>query len=206
MAELARESALAALTPDGARAYWQCADLQVEELPKNGLLRVQVASGAALPGLIAGLVPPAPGRFHSDRGLRCAWLAPRDWLLFCPAGSEMELADTIAAPALCSVISDARVAIAIRGARARELLACATGFDVHEQVFGLGACVSTRFAQLPVVLLQSGVEPAFELLVDRAHAAWLWNWLVDIAGEFAPADDDLAAQAAYDAQAGRDSE
>ena len=194
MPELRARSALARFAAAGELAALDVDGLALRELPPTAIVRVQLledapAPRAALEAAIAQSLP-GPGRLAGDAGRRCAWVAPLEWLLFLAPAAEPALLEALAAAGkgvFATSIGDARVGIAVTGARAAELLARGTGLDLHASSFVPGRSANTRLAQLAVMIARPGDAPAFEVWVDRSSSAWLWQWLLDAATEFAPA-------------------
>lgn len=129
-------------------------------------------------------LPTTPNRCHGDDPA-LLWMAPDGWLLTASGADGAGLQR--AARAACGDrvaaavdVSDALVALELHGARTRELLARGTGVDLSPDALGPGQCTRTRLAQLAVIL-RPRARDAFELILDRAPAAWLCDWLEDAA-------------------------
>jgi sarcosine oxidase subunit gamma len=128
---------------------------------------------------------PSLGTLVQGDGLSVAWVAQSEWLVFlAPSAEPALLAALAAAGVFATSIGDARTGISIEGARAAEVLARGTGIDLHPAVFREGRVCNTRLAQLAVMLARPPSVPGFHLWVDRSAGAWLWQWLLDAAGEF----------------------
>jgi sarcosine oxidase subunit gamma len=119
------------------------------------------------------------------------WTAPDGWLLASATldGEELrEIARAACATSVASVVdvSDALVALEVDGVNACALLARGTGLNLSPTAFGPGQCARTRLAQL-VVVVRACANGMIEIIVDRAPAAWLCEWLADAAATLAPA-------------------
>ncbi len=80
--------------------------------------------------------------------------------------------------------SHGRTLIRLGGPKARELLAFGTGIDLAPEVFGPGACAATMLGHVAVTLHLRSTAPTFDLIVARAFAESLWDWLKGRAGRF----------------------
>ncbi|ARN73833.1 sarcosine oxidase subunit gamma [Oceanicoccus sagamiensis] len=190
MANLHAQSALFDRQQKAMTAHWTNGVLTLEEMPCLGLVKLQRAvKGAAFHSAVtaAKLVLPSPGWTSGNDHGRCLWLTPHEWLWVMPAGREGEWIDRLTPlfndVALLTDISDSRVVIALSGKHVQDLLAKASAVDWHVDRFAIGQCAVTRFAQV-AVLVHRISEQGYELLVDRAYGVYLWDWLVDAAGEF----------------------
>ncbi len=195
MPDTCARSALARFAGGDSLACWSGDAIGIRELPFAAIVRVQAlddACGAAA-GAAIGVALPGPGTLVQDDGRSVAWVAPCEWLVFLEPSAEPALLAALAAAGagvFATPIGDARTGIAVEGARAAEVLARGTGLDLHPSVFPEGRVTNTRLAQLAVMLARAPGMPGFHVWVDRSAGAWLWQWLLDAASEFAPAAHD----------------
>jgi len=177
---LMAQSALAA----GGRVYGDL--LHLTALPQRTVVRLQLAerSQKSLGKLrIAGRpVPEVMNTWCGEDPAICR-VAPDTWLLLSSLHNGAALAD--AARAACARksfavtdLSDANATIVVAGPRAIEILLRGCGLDIA--VLAGDACMRTRFAQLPIVLRHAETD-RYELIVDRAAAKYLFDWLQDAA-------------------------
>jgi heterotetrameric sarcosine oxidase gamma subunit len=177
---LVGQSALAA----GGRVYGDFLRLEVQFQRTVVQLRLAQNSQKSLGRLLIA-ERPLPERLNSGLGedpVYCR-VGPETWLLVSARHEGAELADAarIACARRSSAItdlSDAHACIGVEGPRALEILIRGCGLDFA--AFGDDACTRTRFAQLPVMLRRASSD-RFELLVDRAVAKQLFDWLQDAA-------------------------
>jgi len=198
MASLKPVSPLASLSKM-ARVPLQGRTICIEEVRDYGLIRLQVFSRGSVPGrgsesteslsiLLGEALPDACQLLPFAKGY-AFWTAPGEWIIAVPAGSEIPqsaqcdecLTDVLHA---VTIMTDSRLVLRISGAEARQLLAKCSAVDFHPSVFGLGRCVITKFARLPVMITQPTKAEDFMIFVDRSQASYLWEWLEDAAGEF----------------------
>lgn len=158
----------------------------VTRLPSRASVRLQV-SARALPAdntIVGGVaVPMAPNTWAGSDPI-VWWIAPDAWLV----QSTFEDDDLAArvrsdcAELVCAVtdLSDALVTVALEGPDAGAVLARGCGLDLRAGSFGMQSTARTRLAQLPV-LIRKAAASRFELVVDRAAAQYLQDWLADAA-------------------------
>ncbi|TQV70514.1 hypothetical protein FKG94_21055 [Exilibacterium tricleocarpae] len=198
MVSLTATSALTDCHRNGRAAFFENDGVTLEELPFLGMLRLQgPGADPAFCAQVAALAMPlsAPGNMgvqdatSSKPALRCHWLAPNEWLLVTAAGAEPAVAQSLAPAlagrlALVTPISDSRLALAASGPCAAELLSKGCALDLHRRQFMPGETTVTRFAKVAGMITRTGAE-RYELYVDRSQARYVWQWLIDAAGEFA---------------------
>lgn len=178
MDSLARESVLA-----GAQLEQPL--FSVRENTDVGLIRLQTfhRKSGAVEGLSQrlGMLLPGPGEVTAEQGMRLFWSAPGEWIIAVPMGSEQEVVGSLREKlhglvVVLSVISDSRVMLDITGSAAREVLACGSTVDFHPTQFGVGHCISTRLAGVPVMLACCQSDEMFLLFADRSVAHYLLEW------------------------------
>lgn len=109
------------------------------------------------------------------------WIRPDAWLLVSARHSSealVEALQTSCAGRACAIVdvSDAFVALQVRGPKACELLSRGTGLDVSSASFTRGRATRIRFTDLAVFMRLADTD-CFELIVERSAAAWLADWL-----------------------------
>jgi heterotetrameric sarcosine oxidase gamma subunit len=159
----------------------------VTRLPPRASVRLQVASrlvqDTARHAIGGVSLPQHPNRWNGQDPL--IWrVAPDAWLIqSAQAGHDVASMARAACRDLdCAVtdLSDALETIALDGPAASAVLARGCGLDLREKSFEAQACARTRLAQLPV-LMRKAASARFELVVDRAAAQYLEDWLRDAA-------------------------
>jgi sarcosine oxidase, subunit gamma len=128
-----------------------------------------------------GLSLPAPNQFNADGERLLAWLGPDEFLFVGDAGSGMEkrLRDRLSgALSALTDVSSAFTTLNVSGPGARDFLAKGWALDLHPRVFQPGHCAQSYLAKAPALLLQRDAAPAFEVIVRRSFADYLWAWLM----------------------------
>jgi sarcosine oxidase, subunit gamma len=116
------------------------------------------------------------------------WLAPDEWLLIVPSGTEFAVEQKLRA-ALDGLhisivnVSGGQTLVELSGAKVREVLMKSTSYDVHPSNFPVGKAVGTNFAKSQLVIRHTA-EDTWELLVRRSFSDYFWLWLQDASAEF----------------------
>ncbi len=116
------------------------------------------------------------------------WLAPDEWLLIVPSGSEFAVEQKLRAALEGQHIQVVNVSggqslLELRGPHVREVLMKSTSYDVHPNNFPVGKAVGTVFAKSQLVIRRTG-EEAWELLIRRSFSDYWWLWLQDASAEY----------------------
>ncbi len=146
--------------------------------------RLAVAIGVA-PPTVANTTAVTP-----DGNRRVVWLAPDEWLVIGPAGTEADLEADLrgafeGAPGAVVDVSANRTMLALRGPAARGVVSSGCSIDLDPRVFGPGSCAQTMLARANVVLICLAAEPDLDVLVlvrpsfARYLAAWIEDALQD---------------------------
>jgi sarcosine oxidase, subunit gamma len=120
-------------------------------------------------------LPTEPNTTARSDTLLALWLGPRSWLLV--AGGPSTLTDFLAKrDALNQLggalfdVSASRVAWALAGPRAADVLAKACPLDFHRRAFSVGACAQSVFGHVSVLVAKRDETPTFTLMVARSFA------------------------------------
>lgn len=158
----------------------------VTRLASRASVRLQV-SVRALPAaatVIGGAALPHQPNTWTGADPIIWWVSPDAWLIQSAREGDGLAAqvrsDCMNLPCAVTDLSDALVTFALKGPDAGAVLARGCGLDLRASSFGAQACARTRLAQLPV-LIRRPTSARFELVVDRAAAQYLQDWLVDAA-------------------------
>ena len=138
-------------------------------------------------------MPTEPNTSAAKNAITALWQGPDQWLLTCPADDvaffintlRQTLADSHTA---LTEVTDGRIALALAGPSARDLLAKGCPLDLHPRSFKPGHCAQTLLAKANILLhLREGdppADPTFDLYVARSFAPYLWTWLEDAGLEY----------------------
>ena len=99
MAEPRARSALARFAAADGPACWSAEGIALRELPYVAIVRVQALDddGCAAAGTAIGVALPGPGTLVQGDGLRVAWVAQSQWLVFLAPSAEPALLAALAA-------------------------------------------------------------------------------------------------------------
>jgi len=132
------------------------------------------ALGVALP-VQAGAVSEGPG-------VRIVWAGPDDWFVIGPKGHAEALGSKLR-EALAGQhhavtdVSSGYTVLHLSGSSVRDVLAQGCPLDLHPSVFGRGRSAGSHFFKASVWLWRTEDAPAFELLVRRSFASYVWLML-----------------------------
>lgn len=157
------------------------------ELPFRTQLTVRAEPGGAaaraLERALGVALPVRPGATGAGDGIAVLWMGPDEWLVVAEEGrlaGELEVAGATVVD-----VSGQRTIVALGRDAARELLAKGCALDLHPRAFPPGACANTLVARTQATLVAREGEPAFWILVRASFAAYLAEWLLDAAHEYA---------------------
>lgn len=142
---------------------------------------VKKATGVDLPDAVNRVTGKADG-------VHILGLGPDEWLIVTPAGGEHDAQAKLAKAtadlhAAVTQVGEARTTIRIAGPNARETLNKGCALDLHPRAFGPGACAQTILARADMTLHQVA-DDAYDVIVLRSFAEYVWTWLEDAAGEY----------------------
>lgn len=153
-------------------------------------LRVNPSNQAQMAAVAAVMGMPLPTKpLTSDRqgDVRVRWLSPDEWLVSMPRKNLFDFEQRFRAQVTghCGLInvSGGMTVWTLSGDRVVDLLKKAMSVDLHSNAFAVGKVVSTLFAKSNAIVCRDGAN-AFELIVRRSFANYLWLWLQDASREF----------------------
>ncbi len=117
------------------------------------------------------------------------WLGPNEWWVTAQDGEAAALVEALRGAfagqhATACDVSESRAIIALKGAKAREVLMRGVSLDLHPKTFGVGQCVQTGLSRCNALLHQVGEGPRFEIYVLKSFSDYLWRWLEQIGADF----------------------
>ena len=144
---------------------------------------------AAVRGAVGVDVPIAPNTVKEAPGNIVYWLGPDEWLVV-TEGARTAVVERDLRAALAGLhfavtdVSGGQAVVELRGRNVRDVLAKGCPLDLHPRVFGVGQCAQSHLAKGQILIRQLDREPAFEIIVRRSFADYLWLWLEDAAAEY----------------------
>lgn len=123
----------------------------------------------------------------SETGACIRRISPDEWLITVPESDTFEvesaLRRSINSPVAIVNVSGGQTILHLQSGAAEMVLRKSTPYDVHVSNFPPGKVVTTAFAQTQVLMRRLDAD-AFELVIRRSFADYLWAWLRDAATEF----------------------
>lgn len=139
--------------------------------------------------VLGASLPVVPNTVAEGESVIVAWLGPDEWLVLTEVDAQDGLAAELRAALgeVHSAVTDVtggQTVIAVHGRRAADVLAKGTPLDLHPRVFGAGCCAQTLVAKSAAFIRVLEPGDAFEIVVRRSFADYLWQWLRDAADEY----------------------
>lgn len=182
MDDLMYKSPLAkADTPLSVEAL-NCDGLQLRELPRQRLMRLQGGAEDVEAGVRAAVgvgVPTTPNRCVTGEHCVIAWLGPSRWLIRFAEQDDDTAAATLqqemaGVTASLVDVTHQYISFGLSGVRARDFLARLCSLDLGAETFKPGFASWTLFGRLPV-LLEYCEPDIFRLSVDQSLARFAWR-------------------------------
>lgn len=133
-------------------------------------------------------LPTQPNTVSTADSVSVYWLGPDEWLIITSAEQCASLERSLRQAfgqitAAVTDISSGQTLIRIAGEQAVWVLRKACTLDLHSGVLSSETCQQTVLANVDVIVrLRS--DHAYELIVRRSFAEYLWRWLQDAAQEY----------------------
>ena len=173
------------------------AGVRLSERPHRAKINLRGDGDAfrqAVAEAIGTALPTAANTANNGDDIAVLWLGPDEWLVTAPPGTEGDLVARLTGAvdshhAAVVDVTDNFTTIRIAGPAARTALAKGCPLDLHPRAFGPGRVAQSVVAQVDVILHQvagdDGVAgPAFDLIVRRSFAEYLWQILADAGREY----------------------
>ncbi len=170
------------LVPSGFRQQ----GLEVEFLPFHGVFKIR-HRGADADGWLAhalGSDAPAPCRETEIGTVRCAWLAPGEWLLTGPEADASQLAANCQAcigdEGAVTALTHGRALLLLSGTRARDVLSALCPLDVSNRALPVGSALRTLLGDISVLICRREDKekaPVFLIAVDQSMARYVLRLL-----------------------------
>ena len=151
--------------------------LRIEE---GGVSAVEQALGASLPRAAAGLV-------SANGAVTAFGLGSDEWLIRVAPEEEDawlgKLEEAVAGSFGAAVlVSDAYRVFTIAGPDTLDVLAQATGVDIHPLTFPTGRAVRAGFAGIAALIRRLDDRPSFDIYVDSSLARYTGRWIESATG------------------------
>ena len=145
-------------------------------------LRVGAARMPAMERALGVGLPGPAGPVSGNGTVTVFGLGPDEWLVrVSPDDEEAWLAalEEAAAGSFSAVVlvSDAWRVFTLAGSESLDVLAQATGVDVHPSVFPAGRAVRAAFARITALIHRFDDRPSFDVYVDASLARYAARWL-----------------------------
>ena len=165
-----------------------CRDLRLGEIGGWHLLQVGALRRASMPigatfEAVCGCPPPSSPRLVTRCGDRRLYRLADDqyWILTPDAQLPAAFARALApGTGTSTVLTHARVRLAIEGKAAALLLTHLVPIDLRDRNFPVGAFAQTGLHHTPVLLERSGSQ-RYELYLLHSFAVSAWEWIIDSA-------------------------
>lgn len=83
-----------------------------------------------------------------------------------------------------TVVSGGQTVVRLAGSKVCDVLAKGCTLDFHPRVFKPGDCAQSTLGKAPITIRQIDEAPAYDIVVRRSFADYLWLWLQDGAKEY----------------------
>ncbi len=150
--------------------------------------RTNPAFGSAIKKVVGAALPSVNETSGKSEGVHVLGLGPDEWLIITPTGDEANLKANLEKAvadfhAAVTLTGESMTVIRLTGAHARDVLAKGCPVDMHPRVFGSGQCAQTTLARADITMHRTA-DDAFDIIVRRSFAEYVWTWLEDAAREY----------------------
>ena len=139
--------------------------------------------------LFGVVLPTKPNTTARSDTLTALWLGPASWLLV--AGAASILTDFVASRDAMNQlggalfdVSASRIAWALSGSHATDVLAKGCPLDFHSRAFGVGACAQSVYGHINVLVEKRNETPTFTLMVAHSFARDVGRTLGIVAAQY----------------------
>lgn len=134
-------------------------------------------------------LPTTPNTFVEGEGVIVGWMGPTEWLVLTETEARPGWLDALRTAlgethSAVTDLSGGQTLIEIRGEYAVDTLAKGTTVDLHPRHFKAGCCTRTLLAKTSALIRVVEPGQAFEVIVRRSYADYLWQWLGDASLEY----------------------
>ncbi len=142
----------------------------------------------ALEGELGCRPPLEPNTVVTGATVTAMWLAPDEWYLRTASGAGRETAVALERAlagrhVAINEVGSGLATLELAGSHARDVLEKGCTLDLHPRMFCPGQCAQTLLAKATVLLRPSAAQ-AYEIVVRRSLADYMFAWIADAAEEF----------------------
>lgn len=136
------------------------------------------------------VLPVQPNTVSRKQGLIVAWLGPDEWLLLgvTDATGTLKVRLEVALNGMhyaLNELSGGQTVITVSGPHSLDVLSKGCTLDLHPRVFGPSQCAQSQLAKASALIIPRASNlSAFDLIVRRSFAEYLWRWLIKSGSEF----------------------
>lgn len=127
-------------------------------------------------------LPEGANTVSNTNGNNIFWLGPDEWLAHVPLASLDKtitaLRENLAGQHVAITdVSDYYSVIELSGPQARDIIACASPFDIRPNIFPVGQCAQTRFGHASILLWPLNEVPSFRVQIRWSYAQYVYGYL-----------------------------
>ena len=162
-------------------------ELSRPERPALISLRVGAEGLPAVERALGVTAPRPAGPVAENGSIAVIGLGPDEWLIRTGPDEEEDWLAKLKGAAAGSfsavvLVSDAYRVFTVAGPGTLDVLAQATGVDVHPSIFPTGRAVRAAFAGITALMHRFDNRPSFEIYVDASLARYAGQWIESAIG------------------------
>ncbi len=183
------ESFLLSLPQDADSA----AGITIQLLPELGHINLRGnpknAEFVAAANAVLGQELPVSANTMTRGDYRVFWLGPDEWLIVTLAADTLgllrRLRESLSGQhASVTDMSGGQIVLRLAGPDVRDVLAKGCTLDFHPDKFSVGTCAQSGLAKANVLIGLVDDQPAYEIVIRRSFAEYLFLWLRHAAREY----------------------
>ena len=135
--------------------------------------------------ILGAILPIKPNTYIKNEKVKIIWLSPDEWMVISDQENELfiklknELGDLEAS---VTDVSENRTIIRLSGKKIFTLLSKFLFLDLEKNLGTQSSCAQTLFVKVPILLVRnenSNQIPVIDIFINRSHANYIFNLLVD---------------------------